>query len=52
MVYIIENKAPDTTPIDWYYVGLRSTLKEAEEAVEYYANRFPEEEHRYRKVDS
>lgn len=31
--FIIESKAPATTPIDWYHVGVRDTLEEAEEAV-------------------
>jgi hypothetical protein len=49
--YIIECKAPAAIPIDWYHVGVRDTLEEAEEAIRWHKSLDREPtEWRFRKI--
>lgn len=52
-MFVIECKAPPTTPIDWYHVGIRDTEQEAVEAIERHKSMDRvETEWRYRRIGS
>jgi len=50
--FIIECRAPEHVPVDWYHVGVRHTEQAAIEAMEWHKARdYEETEWRYRKVE-